>query len=107
MDDDTPVDLSLTPEMMLAVRDDVRLRLVQKVHFLRLSARLYRKVGDLATAKRHDGMAEKLTAMIRSIEPMEDPATWAHPADAGESPANTDHVDRLSPTAHGSMPPRN
>jgi hypothetical protein len=74
---DRAVDLSLSPETMLAVREDLRQRLVKKVHFLRLSARLYRKVGDIATARHQEGMADKLVTMIKSIEPMEDVATWA------------------------------
>ena len=78
---DERVDLSISNEAMLAVRAELRERLVRKVHFLRLSGRLYRKVGDLQTARRHEAVADKLVAMIRSIDPLEDVATWARPPD--------------------------
>ncbi|HLJ67484.1 MAG TPA: hypothetical protein VKX16_08995 [Chloroflexota bacterium] len=78
------VDLSISNEAMLAIREDLRQRLVRKVHFLRLSARLYRKVGDQRTAQRHEAVARKLVAMIKSIEPLEDAATWVPPGNGEE-----------------------
>jgi hypothetical protein len=62
------IDLEVSQERMGAIRDDVREQLVNRVHALRLTARLYRKAGLSHMARKKDEEADRTVLMIASIE---------------------------------------
>jgi hypothetical protein len=68
-DDEEPsVDLSVSPEQMVRIRDGVRRLLVQHIHELRIAARAFRKAGLLDRARRCEVEADRLTRAIAGLE---------------------------------------
>ena len=69
---DSPVDLTLSPERMLRVRDGARQLLVQHIHVLRIASRAFRKAGIHDQARRCEREAGRLTDVVAGLEnPME------------------------------------
>lgn len=62
------VDVSVSPERMRAIRDDVREYLVDEYHALQMVARLYRKAGLLHAAEQHEHEADRTVLMIHAID---------------------------------------
>lgn len=62
------VDLSLSPERMLRIRDGVREHLVQQIHALRIAARAFRKAGIQDRARRCEVEAVQLTRVVAGLD---------------------------------------
>lgn len=62
------VDITITRETMLAVRDELRLRLIKQYHLLLLLARTSRKVGKHESARRQQAEAKKTAMMIWCLD---------------------------------------
>ncbi len=67
-DEDPPVDLSVSPEHMMRIRDGVRQLLVQHIHELRIASRAFRKVGLHDRARRCEVEAGRLTRAVAALE---------------------------------------
>jgi hypothetical protein len=68
------VDLSVEPEHMLAIRNGVRQQLVDKVHALRMAARLQHRFGTPDRARKLENEARDTISMIAALDdPMSDP----------------------------------
>lgn len=65
---DLPVDLSLSPEHMLRIRDEVRKRFVQHIHALRIASRAFRNAGIHDRARRCEVEADRLTRVVADLE---------------------------------------
>jgi hypothetical protein len=67
-DGDPAVDLSLSPERMMRIRDGVRELLVQHIHALRIASRAFRKAGIHDRARRCEVEANRLTRVVASLD---------------------------------------
>ena len=67
-DDDHPVDLSVSPEHMMRIRDGVRQILVQHIHALRIASRAFRKAGLRDRARRCELEADRLSRAVASLD---------------------------------------
>jgi hypothetical protein len=67
-DGDPFVDLSLSPERMMRIRDGVRELLVQHIHALRIASRAFRKAGIHDRARRCETEAGRLTRVIATLD---------------------------------------
>ena len=68
-DEDEPsVDLSISPEQMVRIRDGVRQRLVQHIHEHRIAARAFRKSGLHDRARRCEVEANRLTRAVAGLD---------------------------------------
>jgi len=72
-DDQNPeVDLSVTPDAMVAIRDEVRAGFVRQVHSLRIQACAYRKAGFEYELRQCRRQMRRMVAMIHALDnPME------------------------------------
>jgi hypothetical protein len=64
------VDLTLTPEEMLRIRDRVRHSLVTEFHEVNIALRARRKVGDVYTVRR---LQEEIRRIVRMIHALDNP----------------------------------
>jgi hypothetical protein len=67
-EDEPDVDLSLTPEEMLRIRDRVRHSLVTEFHEVNILLRARRKVGDRRTVRRLELEIRRIVYMIHALE---------------------------------------
>lgn len=67
-DEDPSVDLSISPEHMMRIRDGVRQLLVQHIHELRIASRAFRKAGLHDRARRCEVEAGRLTRAVATLE---------------------------------------
>jgi predicted metal-binding transcription factor (methanogenesis marker protein 9) len=67
-DGDPSVDLSLSPERMMRIRDGVRELLVQHIHALRIASRAFRKAGIHDRARRCETEAGRLTRAVATLD---------------------------------------
>ena len=67
-EDDRNLDLSLTPEEMLRIRDRVRHSLVTEFHEVNILLRARRKVGDARTVRRLQLELRRIVYMIHALE---------------------------------------
>lgn len=68
-DEEEPsVDLSVSPEHMMRIRDGVRRLLVQHIHELRIASRAFRKAGLHDRARRCEVEAGRLTRAVATLE---------------------------------------
>jgi hypothetical protein len=65
--DATP-DLSLSAESMLRIRDEVRERLVQQIHGLRIASRAFRNAGIHDRARRCEAEAVQLMQVVAGLD---------------------------------------
>jgi hypothetical protein len=71
-EDGRNIDLSLSTEEMLRIRDRVRQSLVTEFHEVNILLRARRKVGDAYTVRRLDLELRRIVLMIHALEnPME------------------------------------
>ncbi len=68
------IDITVDPETMLEIRDELRTKLVHQYHLLLLAARSNRKVGDTPAAQRQEEQAKRTAMMIWCLNnPMPEP----------------------------------
>lgn len=65
---DLPVDLSISPERMMDIRDGVRELLVQNIHALRIASRAFRKAGIHDRARHCEAEASQLMVVIAGLD---------------------------------------
>jgi hypothetical protein len=67
-DEERSVDLSVSPEQMVRIRDGVSRHLVQHIHELRIAARAFRKAGLHDRARRCEVEADRLTRAVAGLD---------------------------------------
>jgi hypothetical protein len=67
-DEDLEVDLSVSPERMIQIRDGVRESLVQQIHALRITARAFRKAGIHDHARQCEREAGRLARAVSCLD---------------------------------------
>jgi hypothetical protein len=67
-DEDPEVDLSLSPEHMIQIRDGVRNTLVQQIHALRIASRAFRKAGIHDRARQCEREAGRLARAVSCLD---------------------------------------
>ena len=68
-DDQNPdIDLSVTPDAMVAIRDEVREGFVRQVHALRIQACAYRKAGFEYELRQCRREMRRMVAMIHALD---------------------------------------
>jgi hypothetical protein len=65
---DPEVDLSVTPETMMAIRERIRQHLVEHIHALRIAARAYRKAGFHEQARRYERDARRIAHAVAALD---------------------------------------
>ena len=67
-DGEPSVDLTVSPEHMMRIRDGVRQLLVQHIHELRIASRAFRKAGLHDRSRRCEVEAVRLTRAVASLD---------------------------------------
>ncbi len=87
VDDQNPdIDLSVTPDAMVAIRDEVRDGFVRQVHALRIQACAYRKAGFEYELRQCRREIRRMVAVIHSLDNPLEGLTFHSSSDPDDRP---------------------
>ncbi len=99
IDDQSPdVDLSVTPDAMVAIRDEVREGFVRQVHALRIQACAYRKAGFEYELRQCRRQIRRMVSMIHALDNPMEGLTFHPPTDPDDRTESMRDEDARGPT---------